>query len=284
MAAFRFELDNKRNLGLCRDIISIINDQFSDIVFTNVGTKGNICIYAACIASQLAGGYKRYVLLMTNTCSINPAANCSISDVNWHVFQTRQLYDSYKLRPQRWTPKKITDIVLRNVGRSARESKYQPESCIGSEQPYDITLLHDPKKKTEFQYHNKITLIAAIESFGLVFKTTENIGRPYQRHISVYDDTTTTPIPDVFDAQQGFDYDARSQSHPTDSETGGGFIMPPGIVPHNTNSRRHGYHTMTTLESSPKEFEQTSPDWYHLDVQPSGVDEHLEFDDSSISV
>lgn len=158
----------------CSDITSLLVGYFSSLVFTRVDIKEGFGMYVACVTSGLAGGYKRYVIAMVPAVKAL-AERGKLRELPWKVLQVRVLYQSYRMREQPWKlTREMGDMILRNVSRDAKSSHYRPESCMGSAQDfsgrsYEIVLLHDPKKKTQYQFNNRITLSAAVETFSMIF-------------------------------------------------------------------------------------------------------------------
>lgn len=161
----------------CTDIIMLLNTYFSTLVFTKLGIKENYVLYGACVTSGLAGGYKRYVLAFVPLIKAHLERG-KLRELAWKVLQVRVLYQSYRLREQPWKlTREMGDMIIRNVSRDSKSSHYRPESCMkpGSVQPnYEIVLLHDPKKKTQYQYNNRMTLSAAVETFHMIFNVLDS--------------------------------------------------------------------------------------------------------------
>ena len=143
--------------------MDIIADIFSDIILTKVDEKEGYTIFASRIASRLAGGYQRYVLVFAQGYGYNKHIN--IRDVVWQNLQTRHLLNSYRLRPQHLNiiSHRVNDVLLHVVRRTPKHTEYRAPSF-----PYEVLLLHDPKKKTVYQYSNKIYLSAALDTFQCI--------------------------------------------------------------------------------------------------------------------
>jgi hypothetical protein len=143
--------------------MEVINSYFKDLIFTRVDEKQGFIVYGAGLASGLAGGIIRYVLLFVpkHYATKNQA---HISELKWQNIQTRELPYSYRLKRQVWViPRGSDDILLHIKDRTKTHSEFYAEGL-----PFEILLLHNPKKKTLLQYHDKITLTAAIETFNMV--------------------------------------------------------------------------------------------------------------------
>lgn len=165
---------------VCTDIVGLLNRYFSSLVFVKLEQKESVVLYGACIASGLAGGYKRYIIAMVPIVKAH-LDKCKLHELMWKVLQVRVLYQSYRLREQAWKmTRDMGDMILRVKSRDSKSSHYQPESCVGSRFPqtYEIVLLHDPKKKTQYQYNNRITLSAAVETFHMIFSIVDSVSRP----------------------------------------------------------------------------------------------------------
>ena len=144
--------------------MEIFNACFKNLVFTRVDEKQGYVIYGASIATGLAGGHKQYVLLFVPS-HLTFKTQARIHELPWQNLQTRNLIYSYRLKEQSWVlPRNIPNILLEIRSRNKQYSTY---SAVGF--PFEILLLHKPKKKTIYQYHNKIMLAAVISTFSAVF-------------------------------------------------------------------------------------------------------------------
>lgn len=156
----------------CTDVVLLLNAYFGDIMFSLVKDESNLKTFVACIASGLGAGYKRYAIAHVPSSKVH-LSKCKLSNLPWKSFQTRTLYQSYKLPQQEWKMNiKIGDIILKNISRSSDSSIYVPEVCISADNSnnrFEVTLLHDPKKKTVYQFHNRMRLTAAVETFSFLF-------------------------------------------------------------------------------------------------------------------
>jgi len=147
-----------------------INQAFQSLIFTKAETKGGYATYAAGVASGLAGGFHRYVLAFVpeNLAKTNQA---KIHELSWQNIQTRQLTYSYRMKPQSWNiPRDFNDIILSVIRRSNEESVYASHHF-----PFEVRLLHDTKKKTQYQFNNKLNLSAALSTFACVIDYKEPI-------------------------------------------------------------------------------------------------------------
>lgn len=146
-----------------------INDYFADLVFTEVDRKPEfgLVIYGVHVASGLGGGRKRYVLLSVPESSIHPpqGQRARISSLPWKSLQTRELEGSYRLRAQRWVmPRTGPDFLFEVTDRSDRETTYISPDLPGLE----VSMLHSPRKKSRYQYHNRLMLKGMLDTFNCV--------------------------------------------------------------------------------------------------------------------
>lgn len=138
-----------------------IGRYFSNITFSKVDRKEDYAIYGASINSSFGSGKKEYVLLFVpNHMAILDRGK--ISDLHWKSLQTRILTNGYRLPSQKWDIPRGTQLPMFSVvERTDERSKYKLEGSKETE----MILKHDPKKKTKFQYHNRINLVAALSTF-----------------------------------------------------------------------------------------------------------------------
>lgn len=161
--------------------MNFINEYFKDLVFTRVvDNREGYAIYGAGISSGIGGEKMRYVLLFVPVL-YSSKRQSKIKDLMWKNLQTRNLVDSYKLKPQRWSyDRDVTDFLLTIQERTKKHSIY-----TNPELPFEILLLHNPKKKTDYQYSNKINLSSAIELFETIinYKDTKYTSQTYNSNI-----------------------------------------------------------------------------------------------------
>jgi hypothetical protein len=143
--------------------MDIINSCFRDITFTKVEAKERFAIYAAAVTSSYGDGRKQYILaFVPEHLAIQDVAY--IFDLRWENIQTRTLKNGYKIQPQRWTlPRDIPNFMFELVERTQDKSKYRSGG-----HPLELVLLHDPKKTSSYQYHNRMNLLACLITFRCV--------------------------------------------------------------------------------------------------------------------
>jgi hypothetical protein len=156
--------------------MDLLNSYFSNLVFSRIEEKEGFVMYGACIATGLGGGKRRYILLFVpNYLAVKNKSR--IGNLKWQNLQSREITHSYDLPMQQWSIKRDAKDILLEVEKREKDSssyKVSTDNQIDIDFPFEILLLHDPKKKTKFQYRNRLTLTGAIELFNCVFNYTGN--------------------------------------------------------------------------------------------------------------
>jgi hypothetical protein len=149
--------------------MEIINKYFGKIIFTKADLRENHSIYVASLSSSFQDGRKQYALAFVpiHLAIINKGY---LSDLHWVNLQTRIMTNGYRLAPQRWEiPKGLDTPMFTAVERTESKTKY-----VSDIYPLEMVLMHDPKKKSKFQYHGHINLLAALATFKCVISLTES--------------------------------------------------------------------------------------------------------------
>jgi len=153
--------------------MDIINAYFEKVVLLKVENKEGFSIYAAALNSSYGDGNKQYVLAFVPD-HLSILEKAYLSDLQWENVQTRTLTNGYKLptgRPmpaQKWNiPKGIENFMFSIKNRDDMKSRYTADG-----HPLELVLIHDPKKKSQYQYHNKTNLLAALMTFRCVISNT----------------------------------------------------------------------------------------------------------------
>ena len=165
------------------DIRKLIERYFLGMKFVRVDQKGDLYVYAAEASGMLTTGH-RCIFLLVPTIYQTPD-KVDIEGLPWKVIQTRIVKKDYpRVRPTAWQyPRNLPDYIFHVRERTDSSSTY---TCPG--EPGEITLLHDPKKKTKLQYRDKMSLIGCLETFHCVFALPEDLpGPPPPGHIRVDD-------------------------------------------------------------------------------------------------
>lgn len=147
--------------------MSVFDSYFDNLVFTLVEKKEGFGVYVAQLNSGLAGGLNQYVILFVpEYLSIKERGR--IHSLPWQNLQTREITWNYRLPKQKWRlDSGFPDVQLYVQQRTKEFTKYGVSEANDSF-PYEIQLLHNPKKKTIYQYHNKMLLSAAVSTFQCV--------------------------------------------------------------------------------------------------------------------
>jgi len=149
--------------------MDLLNKYFSQLIFTRVDEKETadgtrFAVYGAGVGGSFGDGNARYILLFVPA-HLAVKTRARIYELPWENLQTRNLHYSYRLRKQTWSPSRdLPDITLQISQRTKTHSIY-----LSSNFPFEVLLLHDLRKKTQYQYHNRITMTAALETFSSVF-------------------------------------------------------------------------------------------------------------------
>ncbi len=153
--------------------MDIINKCFDTIVLLRVENKEGFWIYAAALVSSFGDG-KKYYLLAFVPDHLAFLEKANLKDLQWENVQTRSLPNGYTLpnkQPmpqQRWhVPHDLPNFMFIIQSRDEYKSKY-----IADSHPLELVLIHDPKKKSSYQHHNKINLVAALSTFKCVISNT----------------------------------------------------------------------------------------------------------------
>lgn len=143
------------------------NVLFGKLVFTLVEiNKNGYDLYAAAVKGQLMGGKKRYVILSVPFDLSAHNQKERINNLRWESIQTRTLENSYPLVPQEWIiPRDFPIIIFGVKNRLPTYSEY-----FNDEIDTEVLILHDPKKKTIYQFKNNMELVAILETFSAIFR------------------------------------------------------------------------------------------------------------------
>lgn len=144
--------------------MEVLNSYFANLVFQKVDEKENYAVYACGIEGTLIEGQRYVILFVPSHLAFH--AKAKIHELPWVNLQTRTLKNSYKLQRKRWQiGRDIVDFPLTIVSRERRFSVFRgPEGF-----EFEILLLHDPRKKTMYQYYNTVMLSSALDSFASIF-------------------------------------------------------------------------------------------------------------------
>lgn len=141
----------------------IVNSFFQNLVFTRVERRDNYAIYAVKLTGLLGNGFHQYILLFVHLHNAIEQET-TIDNLLYVNLQVRSLQKNYKIREQRWSYNKKLDTIFFNmVDRNEERSLY-------IFQDIELLLKHNPKRKTQFQYPNRVTLTEAFESYNCILQ------------------------------------------------------------------------------------------------------------------
>ena len=148
--------------------MDLVNQYFRGLIFTQVDEKkdGNLVytVYGAGINGSLGDGSERYVLLFVPS-HLAIRRQSKIEDLHWVNIQTRTIKEGYRLKHQSFAPPRdINDPTFHAIERTNSFTKYKSNDA----KELEILLIHDPKKKSMYQYQLNISLFTALETFKSV--------------------------------------------------------------------------------------------------------------------
>lgn len=150
--------------------MEILNAYFDKLVFVKTEQKENFTIYAAALSSSFGDNKKTYALAFVPV-HMAILDKGFLRDLHWQNFQTRTLNNGWRIPNQRWDMRNLKGLptpMFNAVERNEARTKYICES-----EPLEMVLLHDPKKKSVYQYHSRINLLAALATFKCVLNFVE---------------------------------------------------------------------------------------------------------------
>lgn len=140
---------------------------YEDLVFYKIRTHSGYTTYAALIDSLLSDGYRYVILLVPEALSYYDKT--SIRNIQWSCLQTRLLQEKFQIPSQVLDSKKLdtryhSKTPLTLVSRDSKKTDYV------SDQGFFVSLLHNPKKNTVYQYADDIDLRRALNTYSCVIK------------------------------------------------------------------------------------------------------------------
>jgi hypothetical protein len=172
--------------------MEILNTYFDTLVFYWVEEKQNQAVYVASVAGMLGGDKMRCIIAFVPA-HLGIVAKSKLRDLPWKNLQMRTVpVGTYKTFPQKWkaptgnssttamhsgagtttmhgnTGIAIPDITLKVINRDKNYS-----TCVsiteGIDFPFEVLLIHSPKKNSIYQFPNTMNLHWAIDQFCTVF-------------------------------------------------------------------------------------------------------------------
>jgi len=147
--------------------MDLLNNYFNSLTFYYIEEKQKYAIYGASIHSMLAGDKQRYVLAFVPS-HLGIQRTAKLSELPWINIQMRLcLKTTYRLKPQVWKiPQHLPNLTFTAVDRTNTYTKYQSNS---DDFPFEVLMIHTPKKKSIYQYPNVMNMHWAIDQFDTVF-------------------------------------------------------------------------------------------------------------------
>ncbi len=148
--------------------MDIFNQLFGGLVFDKVKMVNSYAMYAAKIQTFTGNG-QRYVFLLVpfDQASLGRA---KISQLPWASLQTRMINDNYSISEQSMNPKSLDfRYADKKIKITVKNRNYERTEYFV---PLDIelSLLHDPKKKSMYQYNDSMDLRQALNTFQCIVK------------------------------------------------------------------------------------------------------------------
>ncbi len=148
--------------------MDLLNKYLEKLTFTRVDEKAidnrTYVVYGAGIEGDLGAGKQRYVLLFVPS-HLAIKSQARATELPWCNLQTRTMTYGYRLKRQQWT---LSDD-LPNFHFYIKERTNKSSEYAIPEFPFEVLLLHDPKKKTKYQFYDKMNLYSIMVSFSSVF-------------------------------------------------------------------------------------------------------------------
>jgi hypothetical protein len=146
--------------------MNIFNDYFNALTFKHTGEKQNYVIYGAAIHSMIGADMCRYILAFVPK-NLATAKTAKLRELPWVNLQARLCpKNTFDIRQQSWRAPESAEAMNIMLNIKDRSDKHSIYTCS---LPFEVILLHSPKKKTIFQYPNNINLHWAIDQFQTIF-------------------------------------------------------------------------------------------------------------------
>lgn len=142
--------------------MDLVNAYLKSLVFVKVEVQENFTVYQAAIPSMLGDGYHYFLAFVPVHLAILNRAR--LHELNWRNLQARTIKKKPPFPTQKWEFERgLPDPIFNLETREARYSRYRSPGM-----PFEMLLIHDPKKSTKYQYHAKMNLSSALNTFACV--------------------------------------------------------------------------------------------------------------------
>jgi hypothetical protein len=161
--------------------MEILNNYFEGLTFKYIEEKQSYAIYAASIYGLLSATQQRYVFAFVPKHSLPTSTHSlvKLSALPWKNLQTRICeQEKYKIQPQTWKAPTTTNNINFSVklrGQDYSTFNFDASNSNISSFPYEVTMIHNHKKKSVYQYPNNMNLDWAIDQFQTIFNFIETV-------------------------------------------------------------------------------------------------------------
>lgn len=156
--------------------MDILNLYFDSLTFYNVELNANgFYVYVAALYTMTIENKTNYIIAFVPAISLqNVPQKAALCDLPWRNLQMRRCpKGTYKVNLQTWkaplTKTKIPEIIFSIIKRENNYSSYIAKDDF----PFELLLLHSPKKKTLYQYPSTVNIHWAIDQFNTIFNYIE---------------------------------------------------------------------------------------------------------------
>lgn len=149
--------------------INVFDNIFKGLIFYKVSRQSpdNYTMYVAQLQSFTANAKRYVILFVLDDYAFHQKAY--INQLRWTSLQTRTIPDDYGLPEQNMDPKSLDSRYHQKIHLSLKD-RNQKQTEYYSQLPIEIAILHDPKRKSIYQYPDDISLRQALATFQCVIK------------------------------------------------------------------------------------------------------------------
>lgn len=145
--------------------MNYINSCLDGLTFYRGEDKQGYTQYIAKIHNMTGMG--RYIIASVPS-HLGILSKAQIHELPWICIQARTLKKGYNVKSQNWNfPRNVKDKLIKIVKRTQMFSEYSNPDL-----DCEIILLHNPKKRTIYQYHDKLSLQSALSEANIVLNYT----------------------------------------------------------------------------------------------------------------
>ena len=180
-----------------------IDSCLEGLVFSRVDTKDNFGVYAAKIGRSLENGQGNYILVFVPI-HLSLLDRALITRLEWRNIQSRSIKNGYKITAQNFARRQPPVVIVENIERTQQYSKYTSTDF----QDIEIVLLHDPLKKSIYQYNTKLAIMGCIETFNCVLNLIVR-RQPIQTHLHTESNSTIHSNVELLHSVDNFNADSK---------------------------------------------------------------------------